>query len=459
MVRQLLPLGPKSRVDIEVARQSTVTTLLNVAAMMLSFITSVVLTRLLGTAGYGTYVYVLAWSALLVLGAQFGYSHLLVRNIAAYSARKEWGLVRGIIQRSQRVILAASAFLVVVAVGPGWFFLAQRQPGVRQSFFIALFLVPALALAAQREAVLRGFRRIALGRLPETIVQPGLLLALVVALYFALGRISAPMVVAATVAAALGALVTGTLLVSGATPSQVRAARPENELAIWSRSARSLLAINGLQVVNFQMSVILLGTIKTVDATAIFSVVLRLSGLVYFLQTAVAFPLAPAFATLHSRGSKARVQRLASQASLGVLLLALPIVMGLLLFGDLVLRLFGQQFSHGTTALAIMVVGEVVNIASGFGGIVLINTGHERTLFRVASWLTVLKVAFSLPLITLFGLEGAALSQALSSAVMNVVLAALAWRHQGIFTPAIGRGWFVEGAGPRGGSPAHIEQA
>lgn len=443
-LRQAIRPGDRAGLGKQVVGRSAQTTILNLVSTGFAFFTSLVLTRLLGARGYGAYVYALAWATLLSLAAEVGWGHLLVRDIASYAARLEWGLIRGIVLRSQRVIVVASAVLVTSASLGGWLFVGHGQPEVRQSFFLALLLVPASALMAQREAVLRGYQNVALGRLPATTVQPAMLLAIVGVMYVLLGdAVSAPMVMAATVIAAVGAVAAGTAFVSWVTPAQVRAARVESDARVWARSARSLFAINGLQVVNLQMSILLLGAIKTVDSTAVFSVTVRVSGLIYFLQTAVAFPLAPAFAQLHSTGSKARMQRLASKAGFGVLVASSPAVLVLLLVGDRVLGIFGEQFRAGTSALAVMAAGELLNIASGFGGIILINTGQERTLLRVAAGLTALKIALSVPLISLFGLMGAALSQALGSGVMNIMLAVLVWRRLGVYTPGLGKRWFV----------------
>lgn len=433
----------------QLAGQSAQTTLLNLFAMFFGFVMSVVLSRLLGARGYGAYVYALAWPTVLAVAAQLGYGHLLVRSIASYSALEEWGLVRGIIRHSQRVVLAASVVLACAAGAVGWLFVGNGQPAVRQSFYIALPLVPALALIPQREAVLRGFRRVVLGRLPETLVQPILLLGFVAGLWLVLdGKVSPPEVVAATVAAAAGALVVGTVLIARFTPTQVTSTVPTTDRVTWSRSARSMFAVNALQIVNLQVGIVVLGAMATIDETAVFSVAVRLSGLVSFLQTAVIFPLAPAVARLHTSGQPGQLQRLVSRATLGVMILSAPVVVGLLLFGEQALGLFGDQFRTGNAILGILVVGELVNISSGFVGILLINTGHERTLFKFVVWLTVSNIGARIILIRFFGLEGAAIGQALGLGIQNLVLAGLVWRTLGIYSPGIGGRLFLRGSRP-----------
>lgn len=412
---------------------------LNFAAMACAFATSVLLSRVLGARGYGIYVYALAWPALLAVFAQAGTAQLVVRDVAAYEAREEWGLVRGIVQYTQRVVLRASVALMVGAAIVGWAFVGHDQPMLRRALAISLVLIPVLSLIAQSQAVLRGFRRIVLGRLPETVVQPVLLLAFLGAAYASRdGKLTPTDAMVATVAAAVGALVFGTVSVLRVMPVEVRSAVVRVDRARWARSARLLVAIGGLLIVNLQMSVLLLGALDSVDATAVLSVALRWSGLVAFVQTAATFPLAPVLARLNETGSRADVQRLVSKASAGILVLSSPIIVSLLIFGDQAMGLFGSQFPVGTTALTILVLGETVNVATGMAGVLLVSAGHERTLFTAAAGLTAVRFVLSAVLIELFGLHGAAVGQASGVALQNAVLVVLAWRRIGIYTPGLG---------------------
>ena len=439
--------GPRGGLGSQLVGQSAQTTVLNISAVVLSFATTLVLTRLLGGRGYGIYVYALAWPLVLAVAAQLGYGPLLVRNLPGYTARGEWGLARGIVSHSLRVMLGASAVLMVAAGALGWRFVGIGQPRLRQSLFIALLLIPGYALVAQREAVLRGYRHVAMGRFTETVLQPVLLLAFTGTIYVFLGeRLSPPHLVAATVVAVACGVLLGTVLVRRVTPAAVAAASPETDRKSWSRSARSLIAVSGLQVVNLQMSVLLLGAIESVDEAGVLSIALRWSSMVSFLQTAVVFPLAPALALLFATGSKAKIQRLVSKASRGVWLLSVPVALTLLLFSEQAMAIFGEEFRTGQMALNILVIGEVINIASGFVGIILINLGQERTLFIAVTCVTVGKIALTAALTGILGLEGAALGQAIGLGAQNLVLAAIIWRSAGIYSPAIGSRWFLRSA-------------
>jgi len=424
---------------LQLSRQGFQAAALNLLGMAANFALGIALSRMLGVRGYGIYVYALAWPLLLAVPAQLGYGQLLVRTIAGYATTSDWGLTRGMVRRSQRLILLASAALVLGAALVAWAFVGQGQPELRRTLFVALPLVPVLALVAHREAVLRGFQRIALGRLGETTVQPCLSLLLVVVAYAALGQALRPWhAMAATLAAASASLAAGTALVRRATPVGWRAATPVEDRSSWRRDSRFLLGTSALAVANLHLSVLLLGAIGSVDETAVLSAALRWSGLIPFLQTAAIYPLTPALSRLHAEGRSAQFQRVAARSAAAVLALTLPLIVGLAVFSRPALAAFGPEFRSGAGALRILVAGELVNVASGFAGIILVSARTERVLFRALAATTAFRVAITATLAAGFGLEGAAIGHASATAVQNAVLAVMAWRCLGVYAPGLG---------------------
>lgn len=422
--------------------QSARTTLLNVAGLVTTFFVAVTLTRVLGRSGYGAYVYAVAWATPIAVVAQRGYPQLVARSVASYAARQDWDLALGIIRRSQRVVIPSSAILVLAAAAVGGRFLATEEPIVRRAFLTGLLLVPVLALRAQREAVIRGMHRAALGRIGETIIEPTLLLGFVTVAWLMSGVPSTETALLLTVAAVGGGVVAATVFASMAMPPEMSSAVPRADRSAWSRSARWLLLVSGLQVVNQQMGVLMLGTLDSVASAAVFAVAVRWSSLVPFLQNAVIYPLSPSVARFHANGDLRSLQRLISRASFGVFTLSLPVAAALLVFGQWALAIFGGEFRVGTTTLSILIVGELLNVASGFVAIIMINTGQERAMAVVAVCSTAVKAALSVVCIQRFGLEGAAAAQAIGVGLQNVALAILVWRRLGLYSPAIGaRRW------------------
>lgn len=423
-----------------IARDAVATLGLNLASVVLSFVLSVILSRLLGRRGFGAYVIALAWAGVLTIPALFGTVQLLIRNITYYRTRRAWGLIRGIMRRCNTLVLLASTIVVLVAAVGGTLVMAGRDLPVRDAYLLALLLVPLLALINLRQAEMIGFQRIALGRFAETVAYPLFFLGLLATLYFAFGvRISPRWAVGLNVGAAAAALLLGSHLARTTLPAVVKTAPREYERDVWSRSTPALLLIAVMPALNAHSGTILLGLMADVDSAAVFNAAVRWATFTGFLQWASAYPLGPAIARLYATGEIERLERLLFTAAVTVLVLSTPLALGLLLFGRRALTIYGPAFASGRTTLSILVVGEVINLACGLVGVILIMTGNERTVATAGMIAVAANIALCVALIPPLGSEGAAIARASTTAVLNVALLLAVWRRLHIYPSAIPR--------------------
>src|SRR5258706_12428897 len=68
---------------------------LRAVSLGLVFICQVLLTHSLGAHAYGLYAYALAWMKALSVPATLGLERLVVREVAIYRARSDWGSWHG----------------------------------------------------------------------------------------------------------------------------------------------------------------------------------------------------------------------------------------------------------------------------------------------------------------------------------------------------------------------------
>jgi len=87
--------------------------------------------------------------------------------------------------------------------------------------------------------------------------------------------------------------------------------------------------------------------------------------------------------------------------------------------------------------LAVLAVGQLVNIASGSVGLLLNMCGQQVTAFWCNVFSSILLVCTSFALIPVFGGVGAAIAQTLSVISCMVCLSVISWRTLG-FAPAGG---------------------
>ncbi|HUF76255.1 MAG TPA: oligosaccharide flippase family protein, partial [Longimicrobiales bacterium] len=372
---------------------------LNAASAVFNFAIALLLSRLLGAEGYGAYAFAVAWAMLLAVPAVLGLPSVVVRELATYRVRGDWSRARGLIRRANQAVLVASAAIVGVIL-VAFLTLGWPDSPLRGPTLIGLVLVPLVAVISIRQCAMQGFGNVVLGRVPETLVAPALTIALVLILQTALaGGITARGAVAAHVMAAALTALLGAYLLRRTLPSEVQGAQPRDEIRRWLVAAMPLLSMGGIQAVNAQAGTILTGAIAGPQEAGIFGVSVRVAGLLPFLLLAAVPPLMPRVAELHERAELERLQRLLTTAARMVFLGSLPIALAVIVFAGPLLDLFGDDFGTGVTALRILCLGQLVNLATGFAGMILIMTGEAGQLVKAVAAGTVVNLVLAAVLI------------------------------------------------------------
>jgi len=418
---------------------ATGTVALNVSAMALNFVIALVLARTLGSAGYGAYAFALAWATVLAVPASLGITPLVVRHVAAYAEEGSWGLLRGLVRRTNQVVAASSVLIVVGAAAVGWL-LHDSSSGLLGPFLVGLLLVPLIALTSLRQAALQGLHRVVLGRTPDTLVLPGVFLLLVAVAAERLGDgFEAEWATGLNVAAAGTAFVVGAALLRAVLPTSVRTAVTEYHIRAWVRGGLPLLAIAVLSVLSTQVGTILLGALDSADAAGTFSIASRIATFTGFFFLAATYPLYPNVARLWAIRDTESLQRLLTRTSRVVLAASCCIAAVLFVFAPQVLELFGAEFAEGATALRILALGQLFIIAAGFGGLALVMTPNEGSAAFSLGLGVAVNVVLSAALIPVWGVSGVAVAAAAGWLLASVLGAWLAWRRLGVYAPALGR--------------------
>lgn len=422
------------------ARAATGTFGLKVAATGLSFVSSMLLARLLGVIGYGAYSYAMAWVSLLGVLATFGLDQLLIRNMAAYQALSSWSGMSGLLRWADRTVLIVSSGLALLIFGVTWLLATHLDLQMLSALWVALFILPLITLVSLRRAAMYGLNHVIAGGLLEMLIRPSFFILLVGCAYlFVRERLSAPWAVGLHVIAMAVAFLIGTKLLHKNLPPAAREATPVYETRAWVRSALPLMSIGVMLAITNQTATLMLGTINDAEAVAVYNVAKRGAQLISFIMIAVNTAQAPIIASLYAVGDIQRLQRVITKSARIVLLVSLPVAVGLIAFGKWFLLLFGSDFLQGYVTLVILSFGQLIDAAAGSVGYLLIMTGHERDAAVSIGIRTMLTVLLNIMLIPGWGSEGAAAATAISLIAWNGLLVVWVYRRLGIHSTAIGR--------------------
>ena len=420
-------------------RRSAGALALRVTGMALTMGTSVFLARVLGAGGYGSYTYAKTWIGVLGVVVVLGLDVLALRNLASYRAQSEWSLMRGLLERANRVaLLASGAFMI--AGGVAALLLAKSlDADMLSTLLIALLMLPLVALMRVRAGALQGLHRVLAGLAPEMVIQPTALLVMIAAAYLLLGgKLSAPLTMGLNIAAAALALVVVARLLREALPQSVEEASPTYRTREWLRSALPLFFVSATMIVMSSTDLLMLGSMLGSEEVGTYAVAKRMAGLMMFIIAAINTALAPTIASLYASGNRAALQRVFTKSMRAGFFATLPIGIVFILAGGPILQIFGPEFASGERALWILTVGQLAGAAMGSVSLLLLMTGHERETLIGGALGTVINGALNFVLLPRYGIEGAAAATTISVLGLTAGLVVCARLRTGIRSTILG---------------------
>jgi O-antigen/teichoic acid export membrane protein len=422
------------------ARGAVSAFLVNVAGTGLAFLSQVVLARVLGASGYGIYAYVTAWGVVLALCATLGFHTAMLRFVSAYCACEEWPLLRGVLRYGARrvsvagLLIGAGSAGVVLALGD------RLAPELARTFLVGCAIVPVLALLHVQAAVVRGFGGVISAIAPHGVVRHGVLLPVVAIWGLALAWPLAPH-------GAMALMLLATLAGLGAVgwsqrrlqPAELKSAIAADDRQEWRKIAATLLLLAVMQALLARTDLLILGMQTDPAAVGVYAVAARTSDLVAFALTAINTMFVPQIAALYARGDRHGLQHMVTATAWWSTISALAIALPLFMLAGFVLSLFGAVFPSGALVLRLLLLGQLVNAATGSVGAVLTMTGYERHAAAVMAVAALAQIGLSVALIPRLGAEGAALANMTSLIGWNLAMAVLVWKKLKIVPGVLAR--------------------
>jgi O-antigen/teichoic acid export membrane protein len=414
---------------------ASATVVLQGGSNLMGFILSVLLARYLGSYGYGRYALAFAWASFLIVPAILGLDRFLVRGIAVYEVEEKWQLMKGLLRRTNELVLVIATTIatcgVIVAV-------AWISPTLRGPFCVAMLLVPITTLTLLRQGAMQAFGRVVSGQLPEYLIRPLLILAGVVALE-AMDTLTPTTALGANVAGVAVAFAVGAILLRKARPVALREASPQFATREWLQASLPMMLISGVWLANSYTATLIVGALDGSRSAGIYNIAQKGAELIVVLLFATNMPLAPAVARLHARGDLQGLEHVTERMARATLLVSTPLAAAFIAFPSLYLSIFGPGFQAGATALMILAVGQFVNATAGPSGNVLIMTGHERLAVRGVAVGLITNVALAIALVPSLGITGGAIAFASSLVLWNTILVIMARRLVGVNVTAFRR--------------------
>ncbi|MBA3839587.1 MAG: polysaccharide biosynthesis C-terminal domain-containing protein [Thermoleophilaceae bacterium] len=422
--------GDRPQPEIGVlARGGTLALVGVVASGALQLLLVVAVTRGLGAAAAGVFFEAVALFMVLSRVGEAGASTGLVRTVPRLRA-----LGRTVDVRRSLIVAAWPVAIICLLMGillyafagalSSVFFDEAHEAEAAQLIRLLSPLLPLASATTVGLAATRGFGKM----LPYVLVQnvglPAARLVLVLAAIFAgLGSVATGLAWALPTggAAVLAAVWLIVLLRRTEGQPSDAPARPVRELAssFWRFSApRGLAGILGMSVT--WMDVLLVGALRSTREAAIYAAASRLAIVGAYALQAIGMAIAPRISALLARDEREQVEELYRTATWWVMALVWPLYAVMAVFAPFVMGLFGPEFVAGQTALVVLCLAMLVNLATGNVTTVLLMGGKSSWNLYNAAGSLALNVALNLLLTPSLGITGAAIAWAASLVFVNV---------------------------------------
>ena len=411
-----------------------ISSIVRVAGVALGYLAHVLLARLLGLHAYGQYVVALSWALVLTIPTRLGFDQSALRYATVYLESGELGRFRGFVRVAIISVSLAAAGLGCLMVLAG----SRITAGAGAAVIVpaALIILP-LALLGVVSVVMRTSGQIFASQFYDQLFRPALLIAILGGVALAGMPTTVSSALIATALSAFGALAAlGIHFWRQFHPA--RSVRANYDAwKPWIAVSLPLLAITIAQELMNQLEVILLGYFADARQAGLFAAAWRLASLTPFALVAIATVSGPMVASTYHRRDFEGLNRIVGlTARLG---LAFSVCASILLAvaGKSLLGIFGAEFKAAYPALLILLVGGLVNAATGVVAYLLTLTGRERQALWIFLGSLGLSLGLNVLLIPRLGFVGAAIASSSALAFWNLAMLAYVRHVLGIDASAI----------------------
>lgn len=189
--------------------------------------------------------------------------------------------------------------------------------------------------------------------------------------------------------------------------------KPKSYIQLFKLSLPLMFAAS-LVFLNGWIDTIMVGTFLSEQDVGVYNIALKLSGIILLVWTSVNVVVTPKFSNLYSQNRKNELRKLIQQSSTLIFFCTIPIFLFLVLFPNLILSMFGEEFVRGRYVLLILCIGNLAGAWAGSEGYFMQMTSSQVAFQNITLASSILSFILNYLLIPVYGIEGAAIATSIS---------------------------------------------
>jgi O-antigen/teichoic acid export membrane protein len=205
----------------------------------------------------------------------------------------------------------------------------------------------------------------------------------------------------------------------------------------WLTAGAAIALVASLGALSSNLDVMMLGALASEKDAGLYRAATRGADFVAFGLAIFGPIFVPRAARAWRAGDVQALGRLAAAMASGAFMIALPIGLALLIFPRQALSIFGPEFVDMSTAMRVLVIGQLFNAFCSPVTALLMMAERERLVLVASTIALTLTGLLNYLLIPRFGCNGAAVASALNMIGLNLVLVLVVRRSLGIDCSAL----------------------
>lgn len=388
--------------------------------LVLMFIISIMLARLLGSKSIGNLYLAQSIINIAIVIGMFGLGNLVIKLSAQNYTESNWHHLENL-QKSVNLIIVVFASIITFFILVSSDFLGsifyKNQEVIPILKWLCLTIMPINILTVFI-SIHKGIQKTAIAIIIESIGIPLIVLCLILLNLEGLTLIKT---VKFYVLASLVVLFVTTLhwkTLQFRRKSEIKKAISKKELIT------SSLPMYGITLTNLVISVtdiIMLGFWESSEIVGQYGVALRISSISSIVLIVINTVVASKFAIFHKNSDIESLSELAKNSTKIMIVIATVFLSILLFSGDFLLGIFGEEFVLAKNILVILAIGQFVVLSTGPVAMLLMMTGHEKFHQYTTIFSALINIILNLILIPIYGGLGAAIATMISLVFKNVV--------------------------------------
>lgn len=153
----------------------------------------------------------------------------------------------------------------------------------------------------------------------------------------------------------------------------------------------------------------------------LFSIAFKLGSIISLIHLVLSKIFSPIIIKLIAENKKCQLEKLLQRVSKYLFYLSILIFIFFGAFGKSLLAIWGEEFIQSYNCLIVIVFAQLINVYTGYTGLLLINLGYEKLTSKIIFFMLPLSLVISFLLIPKYGILGASISFATCMILENIM--------------------------------------